>query len=48
MEKIVVSRAEKRCHCEERSDVAIPRIFRNVLIGFRQQLDKLVFVEMPP
>ena len=30
MEKIVVSRAEKRCHCEERSDVAIPRIFREV------------------
>ena len=28
--KIGVCRAEKCCHCEERSDVAIPRIFRNV------------------
>ena len=29
-DKLVFGEPKKRCHCEERSDVAIPRIFRNV------------------
>ena len=28
--KLVFVALKKRCHCEERSDVAIPRIFREV------------------
>ena len=29
-EKLLFSALRKRCHCEERSDVAIPRFFREV------------------
>ena len=28
--KLLFTAHNKRCHCEERSDVAIPRIFREV------------------
>ena len=28
-DKLVFIALRKRCHCEERSDVEIPRIFRN-------------------